>query len=119
MDGLSGTIRCVNTVQFEFGAMRDLPDKRSSIKGTRANLLGAPEMRLISLVLAMALTSSAALAGDAKPLAPGAAAGVKKAQLGIDNGLLIVLGVALVVGIAVAASSGDDVNTPAPPVTTS
>jgi hypothetical protein len=81
---------------------------------------GGFRMRVISLVLALALTSSAALAGDAKPLAPGGAAGVKKAQLeGIDNGLLIVLGVALVVGIAVAASSGDDSNVPAPPVTTS
>lgn len=80
---------------------------------------GGFRMRLISLVLALALTSSAALAGDAKPLAPGAPAGVKKAQLGIDNGLYIVLGVAVIVGIAVAASSGDDVTTPAPPVTTS
>ena len=76
-------------------------------------------MRVISLVLALALTSSAALAGDAKPLAPGAPAGVKKAQLGMDSGLYIVLGVAVIVGIAVAASSGDDVQTPAPPVTTS
>lgn len=76
-------------------------------------------MRLVSLVLALALTSSAALAGDAKPLAPGAPAGVKKAQLGMDTGLYIVLGVALVVGIAVAASSGNDQNVPAPPVTTS
>lgn len=76
-------------------------------------------MRLVSLVLAMALTSSAALAGDAKPLSPGAPAGVKKAQLGMDTGLYIVLGVALVVGIAVAASSGNDQNVPAPPVTTS
>jgi hypothetical protein len=76
-------------------------------------------MRLISLVLAMALTSSAALAGDAKPLAPGTPAGVKKAQLGMDSGLYIVLGVAVGVGIAVAASSGDSVQTPAPPVTTS
>jgi hypothetical protein len=67
----------------------------------------------------MALTSSAALAGDAKPLAPGHPAGVKKAQLGMDSGLYIVLGVAVVVGIAVAASSGDSAQTPAPPVTTS
>jgi len=37
----------------------------------------------------------------------------------MDSGLYIVLGVAVVVGIAVAASSGDDVQTPAPPVTTS
>ena len=76
-------------------------------------------MRLISSVLALALTTSAALAGDAKPLAPGHAAGVKQAQLGLDPGLYIVLGVAVVVGIAVAASSGNDVTTPAPPVTTS
>jgi hypothetical protein len=86
----------------------------------RVRIFGGVTMRLVSLVLAMALTSSAALAGDAKPLAPGAPAGVKKAQLaGIDNGLLIVLGVAVVVGIAVAASSGDSKQTPAPPVTTS
>jgi len=76
-------------------------------------------MRLISAVLALALTSSAALAGDTKPLSPGAPAGVKNAQLGIEPGLYIVLGVALVVGIAVAASSGDSAQTPAPPVTTS
>ena len=85
----------------------------------RVRIFGGITMRLVSLVLAMALTSSAALAGDAKPLAPGAPAGVKKAQLGIDSGLYIVLGVAVVVGIAVAASSGDSVQTPAPPVTTS
>lgn len=86
----------------------------------RVRIFGGTGMRLISSVLALALTTSAALAGDVKPLAPGHAAGVKQAQLeGIDNGLLIVLGVAVVVGIAVAASSGDSVQTPAPPVTTS
>ena len=85
----------------------------------QVRIFGGITMRLVSLVLAMALTSSAALAGDAKPLAPGAPAGVKKAQLGIDSGLYIVLGVAVVVGIAVAASSGDSIQTPAPPVTTS
>lgn len=85
----------------------------------RVRIFGGITMRLVSLVLALALTSSAALAGDAKPLAPGAPAGVKKAQLGMDTGLYIVLGVALVVGIAVAASSGNDQNVPAPPVTTS
>jgi hypothetical protein len=37
----------------------------------------------------------------------------------LSTGVYIVLGVALVVGIAVAASSGDDQNVPAPPVTTS
>jgi hypothetical protein len=76
-------------------------------------------MRLISSVLALALTTSAALAGDVKPLTPGQPAGVKQAQLGLSTGVYIVLGVALVVGIAVAASSGDDQNVPAPPVTTS
>ena len=85
----------------------------------RVRIFGGITMRLVSLVLAMALTSSAALAGDVKPLAPGAPAGVKKAQLGMDSGLYIVLGVAIVVGIAVAASSGSSIQTPAPPVTTS
>lgn len=67
-------------------------------------------MRLISLVLALALTSSAALAGDVTPLSPGAPAGVKQAQMGSDTALYVLLGVAVVVGIAVAASSGNDNN---------
>ena len=76
-------------------------------------------MRLISSFLALALSTSAALAGDVGPLAPGAPAGVKRAALSENTLLYIGLGAAVVAGIAVAASSGDDAApTPAPPATT-
>lgn len=76
-------------------------------------------MRLISSVLALALTTSAALAGNGSPLTPGATAGVKRAQMEGNTLLYIAIGAAAVAGIAIAASGGDDAApTPAPPVTT-
>jgi hypothetical protein len=77
-------------------------------------------LRLISGFLALALTTSAALAGDVKgPLAPGAPAGVKRAQdVGSNTFLYIALGAAAIAGIAVAASSDDDVKPATPTLTT-
>ena len=76
-------------------------------------------MRLISGFLALALSTSAALAGDVAPLTPGAPAGVKHAQdMGHNTILYIGLGAAAVAGIAVAATSGDDAKPAAPTVTT-
>jgi hypothetical protein len=75
-------------------------------------------MRLISSVFALALTTSAALAGAVGPLPAGGPAGVKHAQEHDNTILYIALGVAAVAGIAIAVSQGDDDATPAPPVTT-
>ena len=76
-------------------------------------------MRLISFVLALSLTSSAAFAGNIGPLSSGAPAGVKQAQMGGSTTLYILLGAAVIAGIAIAASSGGDAApTPAPPATT-
>jgi hypothetical protein len=75
-------------------------------------------MRLISSLLVLALSTSAALAGNVTPLSPGAPAGVKRAQESGETGLYIVVGVAAAVGIAVAVSAGDSgaVGSPALPV---
>ena len=77
-------------------------------------------MRLISSVLALALTTTAAMAGDVSPLTAGAPAGVKRAQeMGSGNTwLYVALGAAAIAGIAIAASGDDDAPTPAPPATT-
>lgn len=75
-------------------------------------------MRLISCVLALALTTSAALAADTGPLRPGAPAGVKHAQ---SDGKLVAFGlgaVALAVIIVAVTDDGDTPVTPAPPSTT-
>jgi len=70
-------------------------------------------LRLTSSFLALALSTTAALADDLKPLPPGAPAGVKHAQeVGHDTMLYILLGAAVIAGIAVAASSGGS-NAPA------
>jgi hypothetical protein len=76
-------------------------------------------MRLISSLLALALTTSAAMAGSVNPLTPGAPAGVKRAQeVGGNTLLYVALGAAAIAGIAIAASGDDDAPTPAPPATT-
>jgi hypothetical protein len=75
-------------------------------------------MRLLSSFLALALSTSAALAGDVGPLSPGAPAGVKQAQMSDNTLLYVVLGAAVVAGIAVAASSGSDAAPAAPSPTT-
>ena len=76
-------------------------------------------MRLISGFLALALSTSAALAGDVVgPLPAGHPAGVKRAALEGNTPLYIGLGVAAAVGIGLAASGGDDAKPAAPTVTT-
>ncbi len=77
-------------------------------------------MRLISSFLALALSTSAALAGDVGPLSPGAPAGVKRAQTSESTILYAVLGVGAIAGFAVALTTGSN-SGPAPvtPTTTS
>jgi len=66
-------------------------------------------MRLLSSFLALALSTSAALAGDVGTLSPGTPAGVKHAQeIGHNTILYVLLGAAAIAGIAVAASSGSN-----------
>ena len=74
-------------------------------------------MRLISSILALSLMTGTALAAD--PLAPGAPAGVKRAQL--SDGMIVAIGLgALALTVIVIAATGDDDDaaTPAPPSTT-
>ena len=78
-------------------------------------------MRLISAVLALALTTSSALAGDSGVLSAGAPAGVKQAQMEGNSGLYVLLGVGVIAAIALASSNSSDntpAPTPAPPATT-
>jgi hypothetical protein len=65
-------------------------------------------MRLLSSFLALALSTSTALAADVGPLSPGAPAGVKPAQdfMAGSTLLYVAVGAAVIAGIAVAASSG-------------
>ena len=49
-------------------------------------------MRLLSAFVALALSASAAIAGDSGPLSPGAPAGVKHAQQTDNTWLLVGLG---------------------------
>ena len=77
-------------------------------------------MRVLSSFLALALTASTAMAADTGPLPQGKPAGVQHAQMEGNTFLYVLIGAAVIAGIAVAASSGD--NTPAPtpaPSTTS
>ena len=75
-------------------------------------------MRLISSVLALALTTSGALAGAVSPLPAGAPAGVKRAQENGNTILYVALGAAAVAAIAIAVSQDDDAKpTPAPTTT--
>jgi hypothetical protein len=64
-------------------------------------------LRLTSSFLALALSTTTALAGDIRPLPPGAPAGVKHAQeIGENTMIYVLLGAAAIAGIALAASSG-------------
>ena len=65
-------------------------------------------MRLISSFLALALSTSAALAGDVGPLSPGAPAGVKRAQMSESTVLYGLLGVGAIAGFVVALTSGSN-----------
>ena len=76
-------------------------------------------MRLLSFFLALALSTSAALAGDVGPLSPGKPAGVKHAQA---NGNIILwgaVGAAALAGFAVALTGGTNSAQPAASPTTS
>jgi len=64
-------------------------------------------MRLLSSFLVLALSTSAALAGDASRLAPGIPAGVKHAQES-STVLYGVLGAAALAGFLVALTSGSN-----------
>jgi len=64
------------------------------------------QMRLISTFVALALSASAAMAGDLGPLPPGAPAGVKHAQEENNTLLLGVLGAGAVAAIALVVSQG-------------
>ena len=77
-------------------------------------------MRLLSSFLALALSTSAALAGDVGPLSPGAPAGVKHAQENSNIILYSLLGAGAVAGFVVALTSGSNsAPTPTGPTTTS
>jgi hypothetical protein len=73
---------------------------------------------LMTTVLALTLTASAAMAETTAPLAAGKPAGVKAAQNMDNSGWLIAGGVAIAAaGIALAVSGGDNNNTTPPPTT--
>ncbi len=77
-------------------------------------------MRFLAPSLAVSLLlSSVAHAADVGALAPGKPAGVRQAQdIGEGNTLLfIALGAAVIAGIALAASSGDDSKPAQAPIT--
>lgn len=77
-------------------------------------------MRLLSSFLALALSASAALAGDVGTLSPGAPAGVKGAQASESTILYALLGVGAVAGFVVALTSGSNSSpAAAAPTTTS
>ncbi len=73
-------------------------------------------MRILSIFVALALSSSAALAGNLGPLPAGTPAGVKQAQAGDNTVLLGVLGAGAVALIAVVISNGGSTIVPAPVV---
>jgi hypothetical protein len=76
-------------------------------------------MRLISSLLALALSTSAVLAADVGPLSPGHPAGVKHAAMEGNTLLYVGLGAAAIAVIAVVASDGDDAKVvPVTPPTT-
>jgi hypothetical protein len=61
----------------------------------------------LSIVLALGLAASSAMAADSGPLSPGHPAGIKQAQRDDDNtALYLILGAGVIAGIAIAASSG-------------
>jgi hypothetical protein len=76
-------------------------------------------MRLFSSILALALSASAALAGDLGPLSPGAPAGVKRAQVSESTILYGALGAGAIAGFVVALTSGSNSAPVAPPTSTS
>jgi hypothetical protein len=69
---------------------------------------------LIAIALATTLASSAVLAADIGPLAPGKPAGVKQAELSTTAWVLVGAGVVAAVVIGVASSSNGSPNQAAP-----
>ena len=65
-------------------------------------------MRLLSSFLALALSTSAALAGDVAPLSAGVPAGVKRAQVSDSTVVYGLLGVGAIAGFVVALTSGSN-----------
>ena len=63
-------------------------------------------MRLLSTCVALALSASAAMAGDLGPLSPGAPAGVKHAQESDNTMFFGALGAGAVAVIAFVVSNG-------------
>ena len=61
---------------------------------------------LTAIVLSTTLLASAALAGEAGPLAPGKPAGVKQGQMG--NTTWVLLGVGALTAIAIGVASGSN-----------
>ena len=77
-------------------------------------------MRLLSSFLVLALSTSAALAGDMGPLSPGTAAGVKHAQASGNIVLWGAVGAAAIAGFAIALTGGTNSGQPvSSPTTTS
>jgi hypothetical protein len=77
-------------------------------------------MRLLSSFLALALSTSAALAGDVGPLSPGAPAGVKHAQTSSNILVYGLLGAGAIAGFVVALTTGSNTGQQASsPTTTS
>jgi len=61
---------------------------------------------LIAVALATTLASSAVLAADVGPLAPGKPAGVKQAEL--SSTTLVLIGVGVVAAVAIGVASGSN-----------
>ena len=62
-------------------------------------------MRLFTSLLALALSTSAVLAGEVAPLSPGHPAGVKRAQAENNTPLYVLAGTAVLAGIAIGISN--------------
>jgi hypothetical protein len=69
-------------------------------------------MRLLSTFVALALSTSAAMAGNLAPLSPGAPAGVKHAQGGDNTILFSVLGAGAIAVIAFVVANGGGTTVP-------
>jgi hypothetical protein len=71
---------------------------------------------LIAVALATSLVSSAVLAAEVGPLAPGKPAGVKQAELSTTSWVLIGTGAVAAIAIGVAASSNGSPNPGSTPI---
>jgi hypothetical protein len=64
-----------------------------------------------SSVLALALSTSMAMAADVSPLPAGHSAGIKNAQIASETAIIAIVGVAAAVGIALAVSGSNNAGT--------